>query len=51
LGRSGPGTDDYTVGTIIEFGGISAQYVRLTIQSGWGVLGRVGLSEVKFFGD
>jgi hypothetical protein len=47
----GPGTDDYTVGTIIEFGAISAQYVRLTIQSGWGVLGRVGLSEVKFFGD
>ena len=44
----GAARDDYAVGTIVELGGISAQYVRLTVQSGWGLMGQFGLSEVRF---
>jgi hypothetical protein len=40
---------DYTVGTIVELGGIAARYVRLKIRTGWGRLGQFGLSEVRFF--
>ncbi len=39
---------DYAANTTIEFGGAAARYVRLTVLSGWGVLGQYGLSEVRF---
>jgi F5/8 type C domain/Right handed beta helix region len=45
----GTATADYTVGTIVAFGGVPAKYVRLNVQSGWGMLGQFGLSEVRFF--
>jgi F5/8 type C domain len=39
---------DYTPGTVVDLAGITAQYVRLTVNSGWGTLGQFGLSEVRF---
>ena len=44
-----PGTTTYTAGTIINFGGAMAKYVRLTISDNWGNTEMVGLSEVRFF--
>ncbi|MHC4520659.1 MAG: discoidin domain-containing protein, partial [Planctomycetota bacterium] len=44
----GPGEPDYIANTTIAFGGVAAKYVRLTVNSGWGVLGQLGLSEVRF---
>ncbi|MHC4508833.1 MAG: discoidin domain-containing protein, partial [Planctomycetota bacterium] len=45
-----PGTNDYAHDTTVDFGGVLAQYVRLTATSGWGgVLPQYGLSEVRFF--
>jgi len=38
----------YTANTTIEFGGVAAKYVRLTINSGYGMMGQYGLSEVRF---
>ncbi len=45
-GTSKPG---YTVNTKVDFAGVAAQYVRLTVQSSWGTSGHHGLSEVRFF--
>ncbi len=45
----GTAREDYTVGTIVDLDGISAKYVRLTIRSGWGLMGQFGLSEVRFY--
>jgi len=39
---------DYAANTIIDFGGAVAQYVRLTVNSGYGTMGQYGLSEVRF---
>ncbi len=39
---------DYTANTTVPFDGVAAKYVRLNINSGWGPLGQVGLSEVRF---
>ncbi|MHC4681505.1 MAG: discoidin domain-containing protein [Planctomycetota bacterium] len=45
-----PGTGDYAHNTTVDFGGVPAQYVRLTASSNWGgVLPQYGLSEVRFF--
>ncbi len=44
-----PGAPDYVADNIVEFDGVSARYVRLTIKSGYGMMGQVGLSEVLFF--
>jgi len=44
-----PGTPGYTANTIVSFGGVSAKYVKLTINSTWGAAPAVGLSEVRFF--
>ena len=44
-----PGLDNYTHNTTVDFGEAVAQFVRLTITSGWGPLSQVGLSEVRFF--
>jgi len=38
----------YTPNTVIDFGGVAAQYVRLTVNSGYGIMGQYGLSEVRF---
>jgi len=40
--------DDYAANTTIDFGGVAAQYVKLTVNSGYGTTGQYGLSEVRF---
>jgi len=42
------GTPTYTANTTIDFEGVLAQYVRLTITAGYGMLPQYGLSEVRF---
>ncbi len=45
-----PGAPGYAHNTTIDFGGVSAKYVRLTANSNWGdILPQSGLSEVRFF--
>lgn len=44
-----PGEPGYTASTTISFGGVSAMYVKLTVEKGWGATPAVGLSEVRFF--
>ncbi len=39
---------DYTANTIVDLQGVAAQFVRLTVNSGYGMLGQYGLSEVRF---
>jgi len=39
---------DYQANTTVDFGGVAAQYVRLTVNSGHGTMGQFGLSEVRF---
>jgi carbohydrate binding protein with CBM4/9 domain/F5/8 type C domain-containing protein len=39
---------DYAANTTIDFGGVAAQSVRITVNSGWGMMGQFGLSEVRF---
>jgi hypothetical protein len=43
-----PSAAGYRANTTVDFGGAAAQYVRLVVNSGWGVMGRYGLSEVRF---
>ncbi len=43
-----PGTATYAHNTTISFGGVTAKYVKLTINSTWGGGPRCGLSEVRF---
>jgi regulation of enolase protein 1 (concanavalin A-like superfamily) len=38
----------YMANTIIDLEGVAAKYVRLTVGSGWGMMGQYGLSEVRF---
>ncbi len=38
----------YTANTTVDFGGVAAKYVRVTVGSQWGVTGQYGLSEVRF---
>ena len=41
---------DYGYNTVVQFGGVTAQYVRLTFLSNWGGISpQYGLSEVRFF--
>ncbi|GAH41848.1 unnamed protein product, partial [marine sediment metagenome] len=45
-----PGTTDYTPNTTVDFGGVTAKYVKLTVNGNWGgILPKYGLSEVRFF--
>ncbi len=46
----GPGSATYTPGTIVDFGGAAAKYVKLTVESNWSTLDlkQFGLSEVRF---
>jgi hypothetical protein len=39
----------YTCNTTVDFGGVPAKYVKLTINSTWGGGAITGLSEVRFF--
>ena len=41
-------TETYTANTTIDFAGVAAQYVRLTVNTGHGTMGQFGLSEVRF---
>jgi len=38
----------YQANTTVGFGGVAAQYVRLTVKSSYGSMGYYGLSEVRF---
>ncbi len=42
------GMPDYAHDTVVNFGGVSAKYVKLTINSTWGGMPQCGLSEVRF---
>jgi len=45
-----PGKAGYAHNTAVDFAGVTAKYVRLTINSNWGgILSQYGLSEVRFF--
>ncbi|MCH7559602.1 MAG: hypothetical protein IIB56_19425, partial [Planctomycetes bacterium] len=45
-----PGAVDYAHNTTVDFGGVTAKYVRLTANSNWGgIMPQYGLSEVRFF--
>jgi serine/threonine protein kinase/Tol biopolymer transport system component len=44
-----PGQSGYVHNTTVSFGGVSAKYVKLTIEKGWGATPSTGLSEVRFF--
>ncbi len=39
---------DYVANTTIDFGGVAAKFVRLTVNSSYGMFGKYGLSEVRF---
>ncbi len=39
---------DYTANSTISFGGVPAKFVKLTVNSGFGMMGQFGLSEVRF---
>jgi len=41
-------TADYTANTTIDFAGVPTKYVRLMVNSGQGMMGQFGLSEVRF---
>jgi hypothetical protein len=43
-----PGKAGYASNTTVDFGGVGAQFVRITVHSGWGSFGQYGLSEVQF---
>jgi hypothetical protein len=46
----GTGEATYTANTVVKFGGVSARFVKLTINSNWGgVAQQTSLSEVRFF--
>jgi len=44
----GPAQAGYAANTTVDFEGVAARYVRLTVHSGYGVMGQFGLSEVRF---
>jgi len=39
---------NYLANTTVAFDGVAAKYVRLTVNSGYGMMGQYGLSEVRF---
>jgi len=44
----GTARSGYAANTTVAFGGVRAKYVRLTVNSGYGLMGQYGLSEVRF---
>jgi hypothetical protein len=43
------GTADYAANTIVDLTGALASFIRITVNTGWGMLPQYGLSEVRFF--
>jgi hypothetical protein len=43
-----PGAAGYEANTAVDFGGAMAQYIKITVNAGWGMLPQYGLSEVRF---
>jgi len=43
-----PAKPDYAANTVMDMQGVAARYVRLAVNSGYGTIGRYGLSEVRF---
>jgi len=43
-----PAEPDYAANTVMDMQGVAARYVRLAVNSAYGVIGRYGLSEVRF---
>jgi hypothetical protein len=43
-----PGTPMYTANTMVDFAGVIARFVRITVNAGWGMMPQYGLSEVRF---
>ncbi|HON92018.1 MAG TPA: discoidin domain-containing protein [Sedimentisphaerales bacterium] len=44
-----PGSPNYTANTTVDFGGVNAKFVKLTIESNWGgVATQTSLAEVRF---
>jgi len=43
------GLPTYKANTVVDFGGVMAKFVRLTIDSNWGTAAPTSLSEVRFF--
>jgi len=48
LFNQAPGAAGYTANTVIDFAGVLAQSVRITINAGYGMMPQYGLSEVRF---
>ena len=46
--NQGTSMDDYAANTSVDFAGTMAQYVKITIDAGYGVIPQHGLSEVRF---
>jgi concanavalin A-like lectin/glucanase superfamily protein len=44
----GTAQSNYTANTTVDFGGVAAAHVRLVVNEGYGVMGQLGLSEVRF---
>ena len=44
-----PGTPACKADTVVDFGGVDAKFVKLTITKVWGFAPQTGLSEVRFF--
>jgi hypothetical protein len=44
----GNSMDDYVANTAVDFAGAQAQYVKITINVGYGMIPQYGLSEVRF---
>jgi len=45
----GTGSPTYTANTTVDFGGVDAKFVKLTITDNWGQMNQVSLSEVRFY--
>jgi len=48
LFNQAPGSATYTANTTVNFGGALAQFVKITVNVGYGMLPQYGLSEVRF---
>jgi hypothetical protein len=45
----GTGATDYLANTVIDFDGVAARFVKITIHSAWGAVSQYGLSEMRFY--
>jgi len=49
LFNQAPGSPTYTANTTIDFGGVQAKFVKITIHSGYGLMPQYSISEVRLF--